>query len=101
MQQVPPSRAIVTFDFSEEPILNEYRREPGSYLIEDTNLLSHIYWEGADLLFIEKGTEKRQPGVTITWKSMAILRYPMRYQELFRENIKSFSEQKGITPPML
>ena len=58
MQQVPPSRAIVTFDFSEEPILNEYRREPGSYLIEDTNLLSHIYWEGADLLFIEKGTEK-------------------------------------------
>jgi uncharacterized surface protein with fasciclin (FAS1) repeats len=58
MAQVPPSRAIVTFEFWEEPTINEYRREPGSYLIEDKNLLSFIKWEGVDLLFIEKGSEQ-------------------------------------------
>lgn len=58
MTQVPPSRAIQTFEFWEEPTLNEYRREPGSYLIEDENLLYNVEWVGADLLFIEKGSEQ-------------------------------------------
>jgi uncharacterized surface protein with fasciclin (FAS1) repeats len=58
MRQVPPSRAIQTFEFWEEPTINEYRREPGSYLIEDKNLLYYIKWEGPDLLFIEKGSEQ-------------------------------------------
>jgi uncharacterized surface protein with fasciclin (FAS1) repeats len=58
MEQVQPSRAIVTFEFWEEPTINEYRREPGSYLIEDENLLYYIKWEGPDLLFIEKGSEQ-------------------------------------------
>jgi len=58
LAQVPPSRAIVTFEFWEEPTITEYRREPGSYLIEDKNLLNYIKWEGPDLLFIEKGSEQ-------------------------------------------
>jgi len=58
LQQVPPSKATVTFEFWEEPLINEYRRKPGSYLIEEKEAMSFITWEGADLLFIEKGEEQ-------------------------------------------
>jgi len=57
MQQVKPSRAITTFEFWEEPLLNEYRTENGQYLIEDKEALNTIKWEGADLFFTEKGNE--------------------------------------------
>ncbi len=57
MQQVSPSRAIQTFEFYEEPLLNEYRKKTGSYLIEDKEALSTIKWEGVDLFFTEKGDE--------------------------------------------
>jgi len=55
MTQQKPSRAIQTFEFCEEPILNEYRMEPGEYLIEDTASLNTIHWQGADLTFVEAG----------------------------------------------
>jgi uncharacterized surface protein with fasciclin (FAS1) repeats len=55
MTQQKPSRAIQTFEFYEEPILNEYRMEPGEYLIEDTASLNTIHWTGADLTFVEAG----------------------------------------------
>jgi uncharacterized surface protein with fasciclin (FAS1) repeats len=55
MTQQKPSRAIQTFEFYEEPILNEYRMETGEYLIEDTSSLNTIHWTGADLTFIEAG----------------------------------------------
>ena len=58
MQQVAPSRAIVTFEFWEEPLLNEYRSDPGSYLIEEKEALLYIDWEGVDLFFTEKGDEQ-------------------------------------------
>ncbi len=58
MQQVDPSRAIVSFEFWEEPLLNEYRREPGTYLIEEKESLLYIDWEGGDLFFTEKGDEQ-------------------------------------------
>lgn len=58
MQQVSPSRAIVTYEFWEEPLINEYRREPGTYLIEDKKALQYISWEGAELSFIERGNEQ-------------------------------------------
>ena len=58
MKQVTPSRAIVTFEFWEEPLINEYRREVGSYLIEDKAALYYIDWSGADLFFTEKGDEQ-------------------------------------------
>jgi uncharacterized surface protein with fasciclin (FAS1) repeats len=57
MTQVTPSRAEVNFEFWEEPTINEYRREPGTYLIEDENLLNNIEWEGADLQFIKAGED--------------------------------------------
>jgi hypothetical protein len=46
---------IQTFEFYEEPLLNEYRKEPDEYLIEDTASLNTIHWTGADLTFIEAG----------------------------------------------
>ena len=58
MTQKTPSRAIVTFEFWEEPVINEYRTEPGSYLIEDKESLLYIDWEGVDLIFTEKGDEQ-------------------------------------------
>ena len=57
MTQVPPSRAEVNFEFWEEPTINEYRREPGTYLIEDENLLYYVDWEGADLQFVKAGED--------------------------------------------
>jgi uncharacterized surface protein with fasciclin (FAS1) repeats len=54
LKQVSPSRAIVTFEFWEEPLLNEYRREPGTYLIEEKESLMLIEWEGVDLFFTKR-----------------------------------------------
>ena len=55
MTQQKPSRAIQTFAFYEEPLLNEYRKEPDEYLIEDTTSLNTIHWTGADLTFVAEG----------------------------------------------
>jgi uncharacterized surface protein with fasciclin (FAS1) repeats len=62
MAQQKPSRAIQTFEFYEEPLLNEYRKETGEYLIEDTSALNTIHWKGADLTFVEAG-----PNVISAW----------------------------------
>jgi len=58
LEQVTPSRAISTFEFWEEPLLNEYRQENGQYLIEDEEALMYVKWEGAELFFTEKGDEQ-------------------------------------------
>ncbi len=58
MRQVTPSRAIVTYEFWEEPHINELRRTPGTHLIEEKSLLNNVEWEGADLFFVERGDEQ-------------------------------------------
>jgi len=55
MRQQSPTRATQTFEFYDEPLLNEFRETPGEYLIEDTSLLYHFTWSGSDLYFIETG----------------------------------------------
>jgi uncharacterized surface protein with fasciclin (FAS1) repeats len=57
LKQQRPSRAIQTLEFYEESLLNEYRLEDGTYLIEDTSWLDVVKWSGADLFFIEEGEE--------------------------------------------
>lgn len=57
IKQVSPSRAIVTYEYWEEPLITEFRRTTGSYLIEEESL-SYIEWEGADLYFTERGDEQ-------------------------------------------
>lgn len=58
MKQRTPSRSIRTFEFYEEPLLNKYRQEPSSYIIEDKNSLFYIKWSGADLFFVELGDQQ-------------------------------------------
>ncbi|HJZ38866.1 MAG TPA: fasciclin domain-containing protein [Bacteroidales bacterium] len=58
LQQQNPSRAIQTFEFWEEPFLNELRLEPGTYLIEDSSSLTKVSWSGADLFFVETGDDQ-------------------------------------------
>ena len=55
LKQQHPSRATQTFGFWDEPLLNEFRKKPAEYLIEDTASLEHIRWTGTDLIFIETG----------------------------------------------
>ncbi len=62
MRQVPPSRAIANYEFFEEPLLYEYREEPGDYLIENPDALYHISWTGPDLVFVVLEEES-----TIAW----------------------------------
>jgi len=55
LYQVQPSRAIQSFEFWEEPLLNKYRLDPGEYLIEDTSWLNVTKWSGTDLFFVVTG----------------------------------------------
>ena len=57
MEQLPPQPAVQSYHFWEEPLLNEYRQTPGEYLIEDTSMLYHVKWTGADLYFVETGDD--------------------------------------------
>lgn len=58
MKQQKPSVAISTYEFWEEPLLNEYRRTPGTYLVEDEKSLFNVTWKGADLFFVEYGDQQ-------------------------------------------
>jgi uncharacterized surface protein with fasciclin (FAS1) repeats len=58
LKQQKPSRAIQTFEFWEEPLINQYRLEPGTYLIEDSASLNVVKWTGPDLFFVETGDDQ-------------------------------------------
>ena len=47
-----PSRATVTFEFSEELALNDYRQKGGTFLIENPKLLEYVTWTGAKLFYV-------------------------------------------------
>lgn len=53
-----PSRRSVWFEFWEEPLFNEFREEPGEYIIEDSAALDYVYWEGAELIFVKSADEE-------------------------------------------
>lgn len=52
-----PTKSIVTFEFYDEPLLTEYRRKGGSYLIEDHSLLYNVKWSGAKLYYEKSNDE--------------------------------------------
>jgi uncharacterized surface protein with fasciclin (FAS1) repeats len=60
MRQQPPVRAIRNYEFWEETLFSELRREAGSYQIKDPSLLSRIKWSGADLFFVKSGDPDEQ-----------------------------------------
>ena len=57
MKQVPPSRAIQTYDVYERPYFDEFSREPGTYLIEDSTKLKNIRYTGGDLSYVKVTTD--------------------------------------------
>jgi uncharacterized surface protein with fasciclin (FAS1) repeats len=58
MRQRTPTPSTITFEFYEEPLLNQYRLEPATYLLEDKSALYNISWSGADLFFVELGSQE-------------------------------------------
>lgn len=50
-----PSRNTVSFEFGEEPNLNEFRIKGGTYLIEDATLMEYVTWTGAKLFYVKSG----------------------------------------------
>ncbi len=54
LQQVPPSKATQTYQFSEVQAFDEFRTIPNSYLIEDSSTLKTIKYSGADLYFVQE-----------------------------------------------
>jgi uncharacterized surface protein with fasciclin (FAS1) repeats len=57
LEQVRPSRQIMTFQFHEESLLNELAEEPGEYLVEQFTGLDYITWSGTDLFYIKESSE--------------------------------------------
>ena len=55
-----PSRAIVTFEFYEELVLNEYRFKGGSYLIENSALMEYVKWTGAKLFYVKSNDDSER-----------------------------------------
>ena len=58
MKQQSATRASVYFQFYEETAFSEYRSNEGSYLLEEDMNLSYLEWKGADLYFVDLGTEE-------------------------------------------
>jgi hypothetical protein len=48
-----PSQADVSFAFWEESLLNQYRNIPGTYLIENHDLLKTVTWSDSELSFVK------------------------------------------------
>ena len=57
MEQVRPSRQIMTFQFHEELLFNELAQEPGEYLVEEPASLDYITWSGTDLFYVKEASE--------------------------------------------
>ncbi|MBN2813393.1 MAG: fasciclin domain-containing protein [Bacteroidales bacterium] len=60
MEQQTPSRALQTWEVYERPYFDEFAVEVGSYLIEDSTLLSRISYTGTDLVY-EKMSDADAP----------------------------------------
>lgn len=52
-----PSRAIVTFEFYEEILLNEFRAKGGSFLIENEKLMDYVKWTGSKLYYVKSNDD--------------------------------------------
>lgn len=71
MKQQPPSRATVTYQFYEEPLINEWYdngKGEGSYLVEDENLLNSINYSGSELSY-EIIQEPDNEEITNAWNN--------------------------------
>jgi len=58
LYQQKPSRATQTFEFWEEPLFNEFRLTPGTYIVEDSSSLNWVKYSGENLFFVESDDEE-------------------------------------------
>ncbi|MFN2396664.1 MAG: fasciclin domain-containing protein [Bacteroidales bacterium] len=54
LEQQNPSRATRYFQFYEEPLINQYRQEGGSFLLKEEDPLQYIEWTGPDLYYVNE-----------------------------------------------
>lgn len=57
LTQQQPTRQIQYLQFYEEPLFNEFRLKPGTYIVEDSTSLSAVKYSGPDLYFVVTGDE--------------------------------------------
>ena len=55
-----PAKPSRWFQFYEESLIKEYRKNQGEYLIEDSSLLEFITWSGSDLYYIKSNPQECQ-----------------------------------------
>jgi uncharacterized surface protein with fasciclin (FAS1) repeats len=60
LEQQKPIKASQYLQFYEEPLFNEFRLEPGTYLVEDSTSLKVVKYSGADLFFVVTGDPNSQ-----------------------------------------
>jgi len=55
-----PSRAIVTFEFYEELLLQEFRLKGGTFLIENEKLMDYVKWTGSKLYYVKSNDDSER-----------------------------------------
>jgi len=70
LKQQTPTRAIQTYEFRDEPLFNEFRDKAGTYLIEDSSLLTVVNFSGTDLFYVKM---EEEPGVSLPWSADYIM----------------------------
>ena len=94
MELYKPGLSIQTFQFFEEPVINNLRNQPNEYFFEDEEDFSIISWEGVDeLIYFKSGTGiQANANDYLRIEGDFILRYeipkilPGTYQVIFRAN---------------
>lgn len=97
-----PGLSIQTFQFFEEPLINNIRSRPNEYIFEDQDDFSIISWEGVDeLIYFKSGTGipanandylRIEGDFILKYKIPKIL--PGRYQVIFRAN--AFGDEHAV-----
>ena len=57
MELFKPKRATEIFQFLEDPLINGYSKNSGTYDIVDPDLLEKLWWEGPEVMVYVKGNE--------------------------------------------
>lgn len=94
MELYRPGLSVQTFQFYEEPVINNIRNQPNEYIFEDQENFSIISWEGVDeLVYFNSSTGiqanandylRIEGDFTLTYAIPKIL--PGTYQVIFRAN---------------
>jgi uncharacterized surface protein with fasciclin (FAS1) repeats len=104
VKQQKPIRALATYMFYEEPVINTFSLESGTYLIENQDLLKRISWTGVDLYYVAKdegsSADRKDYLMINSGSSIFSISYTIpkivqgRYQVIFRAH--SYSSSNAV-----